>query len=203
MPKIVDHKQRRADIAAATIRVIARSGLRAADLRSVAAEAGWSAGAVAHYLPDKKALWLQALETVMERQSERMYSIANTGTLDDRLMGLLEAGTPFDDESLFACRFFYFFAAESALDPLLASELARYYRLWRWGVANLLTEGQRRQRFMGYAPDELASVFVGLAEGIGFQYIFDDDRSWREAARRQLIMVVRRFDATFGPSDGA
>ena len=46
MPKIVDHETRREEIAEALWRVVRRDGVRAASVRTIAAEAGWSPGAV-------------------------------------------------------------------------------------------------------------------------------------------------------------
>ena len=56
MPKLVDHDARRAEIAEAVRRVILAEGTAAATVRRVAAEAGWSPGAVRHYFPDQEAL---------------------------------------------------------------------------------------------------------------------------------------------------
>ena len=56
MPKIVDHEQRRAEIAEALWRVVARQGLEGATIRAVAAEAGWSRGIVEHYFDNKDEL---------------------------------------------------------------------------------------------------------------------------------------------------
>ncbi|NLZ97477.1 MAG: TetR family transcriptional regulator, partial [Micrococcus sp.] len=49
MPKIVDHEQRRRELAQAIWSIIALRGLSAVTLRSVAAEAGVSMGTVQHY----------------------------------------------------------------------------------------------------------------------------------------------------------
>lgn len=56
MPKQVDADARRAELAAATRRVILRHGLEATTLREVAREAGWSIGVIAHYFDTKDEL---------------------------------------------------------------------------------------------------------------------------------------------------
>jgi len=56
MVKIVDHDERRSAIAEAAIAVIAEVGLEQAKLRLIAARAGVTTGAVAHYFKDKDAL---------------------------------------------------------------------------------------------------------------------------------------------------
>ncbi len=67
MPKVVDHEVRRAEIAEALWRVVAREGIEAATIRAVAAEAGWSRGIVEHYFDSKDALVLYACELALER----------------------------------------------------------------------------------------------------------------------------------------
>ena len=70
MPKLVDHDQRRREIAAALTRLIVRVGVEGASVRAVAAEAGWSMGAVRYYFGTQEellrfAVTLQDLRTVM------------------------------------------------------------------------------------------------------------------------------------------
>ena len=58
MPRVVDVEQRRAELTDATARLIAKSGIGAATMRDVAAEAGWTTGALTHYFTDKRDLLL-------------------------------------------------------------------------------------------------------------------------------------------------
>jgi TetR/AcrR family transcriptional regulator, transcriptional repressor of bet genes len=56
MPRQVDHDERRRQIGAAVLRLIAIRGLEAASLRNVAAEAGVSMGTVQHYFTTKQQM---------------------------------------------------------------------------------------------------------------------------------------------------
>ncbi|MHA3683003.1 TetR/AcrR family transcriptional regulator [Leucobacter sp. HY1908] len=56
MPKVVDHDERRSELAAAAWHVIARDGFDRLTMRNIAAEAGYSHSAFARYFPDKEAL---------------------------------------------------------------------------------------------------------------------------------------------------
>ena len=67
MPKVVDHEERRAELAAAVWRLASSDGLEAVTVRRVAEEAGWSTGAVVHYFADKEELLLFAFSTVADR----------------------------------------------------------------------------------------------------------------------------------------
>ena len=67
MPKIVDHEQRRTEIAEALWRVVARQGLEGATIRAVAAEAGWSRGIVEHYFDNKEELLAFSCRLAVDR----------------------------------------------------------------------------------------------------------------------------------------
>lgn len=64
MPIQVDLDSRRAEIAAATVQVAARDGLRAVTIRSVAAELGASTTFITNYLPTRPALLVNALRQI-------------------------------------------------------------------------------------------------------------------------------------------
>lgn len=56
MPKVVDHDERRSELAAAAWHIIARDGFDRLTMRNIASEAGYSHSAFARYFPDKDAL---------------------------------------------------------------------------------------------------------------------------------------------------
>ena len=61
MPKIVDHDERRVELVDALWRVVERDGAAAISIRNVAAEAGHSKSAIAHYYPSRLALLTAAV----------------------------------------------------------------------------------------------------------------------------------------------
>ena len=72
MPKVVDIEQRRAELAEAASRLIARAGIESATMREVAAEAGWTTGALTHYFSDKRELLLTTFQaSLANRRSQR------------------------------------------------------------------------------------------------------------------------------------
>jgi AcrR family transcriptional regulator len=99
VPKIVDHDARRAELAAAVHRVILGEGTDAATVRRVAAEAGWSPGALRHYFPDQAALLRFAISLMLDQATARV-----TGHLSApgakglaHAQALLEEVLPLDD----------------------------------------------------------------------------------------------------------
>ena len=98
MPKIVDHEARREEIARALWRVVRRDGIRAASVRTVAAEAGWSAGAVRHYFPDQDGLISFAMDLVSRRVRDRISALQHEGTITEIVLRYLEEVIPLDEE---------------------------------------------------------------------------------------------------------
>lgn len=72
MPKVVDHDDRRANLAAAVWRVIGRTGIESATVRAVAAEAGVSPGSLRHYFSDQAGLVRFATNMMAQRAVERL-----------------------------------------------------------------------------------------------------------------------------------
>ena len=75
MPKFVDVAERRAQLAAAAARIIGRAGIGAVTLREVAAEAGWTTGALTHYFADKQELLDLTMEASLAARREK-WSVA-------------------------------------------------------------------------------------------------------------------------------
>ncbi len=87
MPRIVDVEKRRAEIVHATATLIARSGVGAATLREVAAEAGWTTGALTYYFADKRELLLATFEGSLAKRVR----IRDESTSSDAYAVLLDA----------------------------------------------------------------------------------------------------------------
>jgi AcrR family transcriptional regulator len=62
VPKIVDHEARREEIIEAVWRLAARRGFGALNMRNLAAEVGFTNGALARYFPTKSAILRAAME---------------------------------------------------------------------------------------------------------------------------------------------
>ena len=97
MPKVVDIEQRRAELTDATARLIARSGIESATMREVAAEAGWTTGALTHYFADKRELLLTTFQASLAARRSRRAELLDVSTID-RLRASLEGALPIDDD---------------------------------------------------------------------------------------------------------
>jgi len=100
VPKIVDHEQRRRELAEALWRVIAASGPTAVSIRSVAAEAGWSPGALRHYFQTREELLVFAMNLSEDRVTARIEGLSAAQPADmpltDRVAEYAEQLLPLD-----------------------------------------------------------------------------------------------------------
>lgn len=99
MPKIVDHEERRNEIAEATWRVIVNLGMKGATVRNIAKEAGLSLGALRHYFATQDELLTFAMKLVKEKATARINEIA-IGDLPpkDKILRILLELVPTDEQ---------------------------------------------------------------------------------------------------------
>lgn len=192
MPKIVDHGERRAELAEAVWRLASREGLEALTVRRVAAEAGWSTGALVHYFSDKEELLLFAFETTADRVGRRMAAAAErlTDPLELVRACLLE-GLPLDAERRAEVRVWFTFLGLALTRPRLARAQRDAYRLWRGKLAADLRSAQEQGRIAADVDcDGEAAALVALADGLAVQASFEPRAMPSE---RQVAIVDARL----------
>lgn len=72
MPRLVDHDERRRAIIAAAWRLLAARGVDGVNMRDLAAEAGYTNGALSHYFAGKDEILRAAYEHVLAATNERI-----------------------------------------------------------------------------------------------------------------------------------
>jgi AcrR family transcriptional regulator len=116
MPKIVDHEQRRDEIALVACRVVAEYGFDQATIVRIAREAGYTTGMVAHYFDTKQEIIIAALRLILRRIEERLTAAAGT---DPQLLALLAEALPVDATRFTECAFWAAFWGQVSADRRL------------------------------------------------------------------------------------
>ena len=194
MPKVVDHEERRAELAAAVWRLASREGLDAVTVRRVADEAGWSTGAVVHYFADKEELLLLAFSTVADRVRGRLAEAAEHTTEPLELVrAWLVEGLPLDRERQSEVRVWFAFLGLAVTRPAFARAQRLTYRAWRGRVAELLGEAQERGQIRADLDlAATAAALVGLVDGLAIQATFEPRAL---SAKRQTELVDLQLDS--------
>ncbi|MFE9454164.1 TetR/AcrR family transcriptional regulator [Streptomyces sp. NPDC006739] len=126
MPKLVDHAERRTEIAQALVRAAGRRGLHAVGMRDVAAEAGVSLRLVQYYFESKEKLLLFGLRHLADKFGERVAArvrAAGAGPGPRAVIeALLTAALPVDEESRLFHHLYTSYAVLSVTDEALAAQ---------------------------------------------------------------------------------
>jgi TetR/AcrR family transcriptional regulator, transcriptional repressor of bet genes len=203
MPKIVDHEQRREELAAAVWRLASRDGLDAVTIRGVAAEAGWSTGALHHYFSDKEELLLFAFRTVADRVGRRVAAARESaaGPLD-LARAVLAIGLPLDAERRDETRVWFAFLGLALTQPVLARAQGAAYGQWRRLVASALQQAREHGEIEAAVdPEQEATGLVALVDGLAVQAMFEPRGL---GADRQLeLLDARLADLRRGSRPGA
>src|ERR1700674_389790 len=149
MPKIVDHEQRREEIALVACRVVARYGFEQATILRIAREAGYTTGMVAHYFDTKQDIVIAAWRLILRRIEERLTPGGADGQA--QLLAVLTEALPVDETRYIECAFWIAFWGQVPADKrlkringwlhreylrLFERCLARGWREWeRWPAA--------------------------------------------------------------------
>jgi len=181
VPGPVDSDERRARLGAAAARVIARAGLSGATMREVAAEAGWTTGALTHYFRDKRELLQFTLEASLARRGA--WRPDRDLPPEEVLRATLLRVLPLDDDSRLHWTVTVAFCAQAAGDHQLAQIQRDAYRNFRASVTTLV---ERAGRADGSAAAAEAERLIAVLDGVAIQALFDPD-SW--PPERQLAAL--------------
>lgn len=188
MPKVVDAGQRRSELADAAARVIARAGIDGASLREVAAEAGWTTGALVHYFTNKQELLAFTLQASLDRRRSRHAERAAMAP-HDALRQTLFGPLPTTPDTTLHWTVTLAFAAQSSADPELAAIQREAYLHFRTTVIDLVVSSGRSKA--GVAAAEEAERLITVVNGIALQALFAPDL-WTE--QRQVAALTAALE---------
>lgn len=187
MPKIVDHDRRRREIAAALWRVIARDGMGGASARAVAAETGWSLGAVRHYFSTQEALLHFAARVMLEDIARRVEQIrTDSAPGPERSRDLIEQLLPLDVQRTGEVRAWLAVLVDGSDDPFLAEMRDAAWTGTRL-LARLIVSDQVGRPAPPPRGDPLPDPYEAEAASL---------HAWIDGMTLQSITVAHRFSST-------
>lgn len=207
MPRLVDTDARRALILAALWHLAAREGLGAATVRTVAAEAGLSLGAVTRTFPSTDDLHVAALRLVHEQVRARLDASPPSGSAVDAAAAALEQAMPLDTESRAEAAVYYAYL-ERARSSSPASAVLRevadevdeaLLRLSRRAVRAVTTGDPGALGHALVEPGLCAQLEArarevhALTEGLAFGLVTWPERRSPDDARRVLRTWLERL----------
>jgi TetR/AcrR family transcriptional regulator, transcriptional repressor of bet genes len=188
MPRRVDHRVRREEIARAAAVAVAARGIEATTTADLAAAAGCTVGALPHYFRGKEAILLAALQYArrsVELRAARAFE-ASGGSLVDTL----SAALPIDAGARRDCRVWLAFSGRAVRSKPIANEYRRRYRDLETR-ALVLFNGRRLPR--GWDPPLVAENVFAFLDGLGIRALVEAG-AWpaarlADALRRHLTLL--------------
>jgi AcrR family transcriptional regulator len=163
MPKIVDHEQRRDEIALVACRVVAHYGFEQATIVRIARAAGCTTGMIAHYFDTKQDIIVASLRLILRRIEERLAHA--DGAAD--LLTLLSEALPLDETRYMECAVWMAFWGQVPSDKRLKRINAwlhrEYLRLFERCLARGWTEWRK---WPAVTRDQLLRSVVTFINGV-------------------------------------
>ncbi|AJT67052.1 TetR/AcrR family transcriptional regulator [Streptomyces chattanoogensis] len=196
MPKTVDREEQRRQIGAAVLRLASEQGLDEVSVRTVAAAAGRSPGAVQKYFRTKDEMLAFAAELAGARIEERMAAVDPGLPPREALCALVLTTLPVDAERRAEAAAQLAFATRAAHHPGLGAIRRRVDADVREALAGWLAAAGH-----GRGPEPaadclaLADAVIALSDGLALRLLYAPDD--REALLRALD---RALDALVPPA---
>jgi TetR/AcrR family transcriptional regulator, transcriptional repressor of bet genes len=165
MPKIIDHDQRRHDIAVAACRAINRYGLDDVTLAQIAREAGNTTGMLAHYYESRWDVILAALRLMHDRLEARLAKRMASKRAD--LTTLLADTLPIDEERRAEAAAWLTFWGAALKHPEMLKMTEKTYADWRGIVERTVEQCHPgAHSWPSYIKKEVVSSLVLFMDGL-------------------------------------
>ena len=189
MPRVVDHNERRAELAQAAWEVAREDGVGAISVRRVATAAGWSIGAVQYYFSTKTALLQHAFDLVGQRTVVRIHAIAEAAGEEQALRESILSLLPLDREISAESEIWFAFMGLALGDR----QLRKVAEEGHVAVADALRTQVVRAQDAGVVEpsldaDDLTLELLAICDGLCVQELY---RPWQLTKER----IVRIIDA--------
>jgi AcrR family transcriptional regulator len=196
MPKVVDHDQRRREVAEVVLQLVAAKGVAAVTLNDVAEASHWSRGVLTHYFGSKGALLEAALRQGIRDMASNLQKAATEPDTRKALRLVLEEVLPLDERRLAFARVHGSFLAEAMVTEHLRPYFAFHHQAWRDLIATLIDQGRAEGEIdPAVDPATAADVLAALTEATRMRILFEDDLT----ATAQRNKVARWVDDVLPP----
>ncbi|KQU35970.1 hypothetical protein ASG69_16605 [Rhodococcus sp. Leaf225] len=199
VPKLIDHDQRRRDVADAAWRIIGRDGLLDLSVRNVAEEAGLATASLRRSFPTQDDLRAFCLEHAAERVVERLERIDPQLSPREYCEASLRELLPLTDESRLEMEVQMSLGALAFTNAAMRVAYDRAHQYLAAGcrrLVNLLAENDTDYASLSdRVPDEARRLHAFL-DGLALHLVHaphDENRAWAEAE------LAAHLDSLRGP----
>jgi AcrR family transcriptional regulator len=189
------HAQTRAQLLDAAERIFARDGYRGASVNAIAAEAGYSHGAIYSNFSGKHDLFLALIEERIDARLAKVYEAA------DAELG--RGGEPLETARRFldivqsertALLLLVDFWNQAVRDPTAAAKFAERHARLRSIVGGIIEHAAHQQGHQLNAPaDQVATAIITLFNGFAIEALANPDATTAEMLARTIAGILDAF----------
>jgi AcrR family transcriptional regulator len=176
MPKIVDHDQRRRELAQAAWNVIAESGIEGATTREIARESGYSTGVLAHYFERKDDILLEALRISHALINERLGDLLGPRQGLEALRAFCYDTVPLGKQQIRETILEMSFWGRALVNEELREVQRTESAHWRAVLRELIVAAQDRGELASGDPEIMTELLAGLIDGLSVHALLYPDR---------------------------
>ncbi len=194
MPRIVDHDQRRAELAQAVWSLIREHGLAGVTIRNLSERSGWSSGAIRHYLPRREAILNFAAQQISEQAGRRLRERAPHPDPFQDFLARLELALPLDADSRLWLEVWLAFVGAAVSDPNFADAQGLLYRDLNAYFQEVFAEFARHGWLPAHTPQQAATEVHALLDGLSVHLLLsqitpDQARETLQAALARVLVA--------------
>lgn len=195
MPRVVDHTERRRELARAVWGLIRRDGLRGVTIRRVADASGWSSGAVRHYLPNHRAILDFAADELLRVGEDHLRAIELVDDPAENLRRFLMALLPVTPARQEWMGVWLAFAADAVGGGPATDRMDMLYADLHEVLVEVTGDLHRAGRLAG-EPEAVATTWHALADGLAVHLLLGRvTEAEAEATVRAAISAALRSPA--------
>lgn len=189
MPRLVDHDERRRTIIAAAWRLLAARGVDGVNMRDLAAEVGYTNGALSHYFAGKDEILRAAYEHVLAATNERIEASVGRRTGLTALRRMCHEIMPLAQDTTLEARIAMSLWQRAMNDGALATVNNTAVAAWKQRMARHWQEAIDAGELS--ATDVSRSVDLLMTTLIGAQVVAVlDPTTWSRAEQVAMVDVV-------------
>ncbi len=176
MPKIVDHDQRRRELAEAAWKVITEAGIDGATTREIARESGYSTGVLAHYFERKDDILLEALHISHARINKRLGDLLESRQGLEALRTFCYDTVPSGEQQVRETILEMSFWSRALVNEELREAQRTESAHWRAVLRDLIVTAQQRGELAAGDPEIITKLLGGLIDGLSVHALLYPDR---------------------------
>jgi AcrR family transcriptional regulator len=195
MPRVVDHDDRRHELAEAAWRAIVKYGLDGTTTRLIARESGYSVGVLAHYFESKDEILLEALRISHDGVDRRIREAVDDKEGLDALRTFCIEVLPISDQPARETHLEMSMWSRALVNDELRSVQRSESSRWRRLLEGLIVDAQRSGELVEMPARTIAVLLSAVIDGLSIYALLYPDRF----GKAELIDFLDKFLAAFRP----